>query len=333
LRLYPLKFCEIFKPKIWGGRAIESVLGKRLPPGEKIGESWELADHFGDVSIVRNGHLEGQTLRFIWRKDPKAILGEALAQRKFREFPLLVKFIDAAEDLSVQVHPDQAYVEKHDSGGESGKNESWIVLAATRGAELVAGLRQGVGREELKSAAKNGTVGECLNRVRVKAGDVIHIGAGTVHSIGKGILVCEIQQTSDATYRIWDYGRLGADGKPRPLHIEDALRVTDFGLGPVAPLSPVEQSREPVGRSTLDACPSYVIERITLASGHTEACPEGRFSIMVCTEGSGSMLADGDRVSYARGDTFLVPAAVHSIVLEPAEQTAFLKAYLPTGVA
>jgi len=329
VRLYPLKFYEILKPKIWGGRALEAIVGKRLPEGRQIGESWELVDHFDDVSVVRNGLLEGQGLREIWRRDPKGVLGEALAGRKFKEFPLLVKFIDASDVLSVQVHPDEKYAEKHDARGESGKDETWYVMAADKGAELIVGLREGLGRDEFKKAVKEGRVDECLNRIRVKAGDVIHITAGTVHAIGKGIVVCEIQQTSDATYRLWDWGRVDETGKPRPLHSEDALRVIDFDRGPVKALVPVEESKEPVERLLLDRCEVYAIERISGTAQFMERSEGGCFQILVCTGGSGSIFADGDRLAYSAGDTVLVPAAVGEVAVEPAEPTSFLKAYIP----
>jgi mannose-6-phosphate isomerase len=327
LRLYPLKFYEILKAKIWGGRAIEAAFSKVLPPGEKMGESWEVSDHFDDVSVVRNGALEGMRLRELWRGSPKEVLGEAVAAAKPREFPLLVKFIDASEILSVQVHPDQEYAKRKDPKGESGKNEAWYVVAAEEGSYLVAGLKKGVSRDDFKRATKDGGVESCLNKVKVKAGDVVHVASGTVHAIGKGILIWEVQQTSDATYRIWDWGRMGADGKPRELHVDDALSVIDFARGPVGTVAPSKVEDDRCERSVLDKCESFVIERLDCEKRFAEQSAPGRFFIFTCISGSGSILSDGDRCPYAAGDTILVPAAVESVLVEPAEKSVILKAY------
>jgi mannose-6-phosphate isomerase len=328
MALYPLKFYEIYKNKIWGGRRIEAVLGKNLPQGKKIGESWEISDHFDDVSVVRSGPLEGKTLREVWQADPKGILGKCYREGRCKYFPLLVKFIDASQDLSVQVHPDDAYAAKYDPNCDSGKNEAWYVIAAEPGAKITAGMKRGATPEEFKRLLAEGQFGDCLNSFEAKAGQVIHVAAGTVHALGKGILICEIQQTSDATYRIWDWGRLGENGKPRPLHITHALDVIDFARGPVGPVLAKEVSDNP-RRRLLDTCEFFVIESVEAGERFTETAPAESFFILICIAGSGSLVAEGERYAYALGDTILVPAAMKSVAVEPAEQSRFLKTYIP----
>jgi len=326
--LYPLKFYEIYKGKIWGGRKIEAVLGKNLPQGKLVGESWEISDHFDDMSVIRNGALEGKTLREVWQADPKGVLGKCYREGHCKYFPLLVKFIDASQDLSVQVHPDDAYAAKFDPNCDSGKNEAWYVLAAEPGARITTGMKKGVTQEEFKRLLAAGSFGDCLNSFEAKAGQVIHVAAGTVHALGKGILICEIQQTSDATYRIWDWGRVDENGKPRPLHITHALDVIDFARGPVGPVDAKEMPGSP-GRRLLDTCEFFVIEGIEALEKFTETGPAESFFILICIGGSGSIVAEGERYSYALGDTVLVPAAVKQVRVEPGEASRFLKTYIP----
>jgi len=325
--LYPLKFYEIYKPKIWGGRNIEKVLGKRLPEGD-IGESWEISDHFDDVSVVRNGALEGRSLRELWRCDPAGVLGEDITARGGREFPLMVKFIDAREWLSVQTHPDDEYARKCDPSGESGKNEAWYIVAAEPGAQLVAGLREGTTRDEFKRALDEGDLAGCLNYVDVAAGDVVHIAAGTVHAVGPGILISEIQQTSDATYRVWDWGRVGADGKPRPLHIERALEVIRFGSPPVGTVEAETIQEGAVGRAVLDRSRFFVIEKLWGETFEVERI-EGRFQILICLEGSGGIVSEGERYSFVRGDTVLLPAALGAVRVEGEGRMEVLRTFIP----
>lgn len=327
MKLYPLKFYEIYKPKIWGGRAIESILSKRLPEGG-IGESWELSDHFDDVSVVRSGALEGRSLREIWRAEPEAVLGEDLAARGFDEFPLLVKFIDAQEMLSVQAHPDDEYAEKCDPGGESGKTEGWYVVHAEPGARLVAGLAEGTTREEFRRLLDRGEVEKCLSYLDVSAGDAVHVAAGTVHAVGPGILLCEIQKTSDATYRVWDWGRVGDDGKPRPLHIERALDVIRFDRGPVGKLEPEVLESGELEHWVLDRCDYFVIEKFASANPFEAPPADGRFQILVCLSGSGSIVCGGERYAFATGDTVLFPAALGGARVEPKGPLTLLRTFM-----
>jgi mannose-6-phosphate isomerase len=218
---YPLTFKPIFKQRVWGGRNIEKLYGKPLPPDVPIGESWEISDRPGDVSVIANGPLAGKTLHELVEQHCKALLGYEAAAR----FPLLIKTLDAQEKLSLQVHPP-AHVAKQ-LGGEP-KTEMWYIAHATPDADLYVGLKHGVTRAEFERKIQDGTVAECFHRIAVKPGDVMFLPSGRVHAIGAGNVIFEIQQNSDTTYRVFDWNRVGLDGKPRELHIKESLQSINF---------------------------------------------------------------------------------------------------------
>jgi mannose-6-phosphate isomerase len=222
--LYPLIFKPIFKERVWGGRAIERLYGKNLPPGVPIGESWEISDRPGDASVIANGPLAGKDLRWLMEHHERKLLGNAKSANG--RFPLLIKILDAQEKLSLQVHPpaDKAAELK----GEP-KTEAWYIADAAPGAELYVGLKRGVTRAEFEHKIKTGAVAECFHRVPVKAGDTMFLPSGRVHAIGAGLVIFEIQQNSDTTYRVFDWNRVGLDGKPRDLHVAESLASIDFG--------------------------------------------------------------------------------------------------------
>lgn len=220
--IYPLTFQPVFKDYIWGGRELQNF-GKILPDNI-VAESWEASCHSNGVSIVDNGVLKGKDLSEVIEEYGAIIVGTDWFRKKY---PLLIKFIDANEKLSIQVHPSDEYASNFEDG-ESGKNELWYIVSSKPGSFIYYGVKEGVDRQKLKEAVSNDTVEDCLNKLEVKAGDVINIPAGTLHAIGNGIVLIEIQQNSDLTYRLYDYNRLAPDGKPRPLHIEKALDVTDY---------------------------------------------------------------------------------------------------------
>ena len=232
--LYPLRFTPILRRLIWGGRRLGSVLHKPIGDASDYAESWEISDYRDAVSVVDNGPLAGSTIRELIHWYGPGLLGSALAGRD--QFPLLVKYIDAHQDLSVQVHPDDAKGQR--LAGDSGKTETWVILEADPGSAIYAGLEQGVDRDEFAEAIRSGSVEPLLHRLEPKPGDCILIESGTVHAIGAGVLLAEIQQTSDATFRVYDWGRKGPDGKPRALHIDQALESIDFERGPVEPITP-----------------------------------------------------------------------------------------------
>ncbi len=230
--LYPLRFQPIFKPAIWGGRRLAEMF-PGAPAEGPIGEAWVLSDHGDDVSVVADGPLTGTTLRELMRDRREELLGPSLAHHE--TFPLLLKFIDARENLSVQVHPNDDLAQEL-AGVSRGKSEAWVVLHAEPGSRIYAGLKEGVDRPRLEKAIAEGTVADCLHSFEPTVSDCVYLPAGTIHALGGGITIFEVQQTSDTTYRLFDWNRVDAKtGRPRDLHIEKALASTDFKHEPVRP--------------------------------------------------------------------------------------------------
>jgi len=221
--LYPFTFQPRFKDRVWGGRHLARLYNKPLPAGQPIGESWEITDRPGDISVITNGPLAGTDLHWLVENHRAELLGDAKLQGD--RFPLLIKLLDAREKLSLQVHPpaDKAT----ELGGEP-KTEMWFIADAEPGAELYVGLKRGVKRAEFESRIQDGSVAECFHRVPVKAGDAMFLPSGRVHAIGAGLVIFEIQQNSDTTYRVFDWNRVGLDGKPRELHVQQSLASIDF---------------------------------------------------------------------------------------------------------
>jgi mannose-6-phosphate isomerase len=223
MTLYPLTFKPILKERVWGGRNLERLYHKPLPPGAPIGESWEISDRPGDASVIANGPLAGRDLRWLMENHAGELLGER--QRAAKRFPLLIKILDAHEKLSLQVHPPAA--KAAELGGEP-KTEMWYVAEAVPGAELFVGLKRGVTRAGFEAKIGDGTVADCFQRLTVEKGDVMFLPSGRVHALGAGLVIFEIQQNSDTTYRVFDWNRTGLDGKPRELHIPQSLASIDF---------------------------------------------------------------------------------------------------------
>ncbi len=221
--LYPLTFHPLFKERVWGGRNLERLYQKPLPPDKLIGESWEITDRAEGVSTIANGPLAGRTLRWLMEEHRRDILGKDAAEAG--PFPLLIKILDATETLSVQVHPPAGIAQR--LGGES-KSEMWYITDARPEAALFAGLKGGVTRLEFEQRIRDGSVAECLHRIPVQAGDALFLPSGRLHAIGAGNVLFEIQQNSDTTYRVFDWNRLGLDGRPRTLHVAESLESIDF---------------------------------------------------------------------------------------------------------
>ncbi len=321
---YPIKLRPVYKDYVWGGRYFENF-NRELPEGT-IAESWELSCHKSGVSVAANGVLSGKTLTEIVSKDKYNIVG-TLFPKDMDEIPLLIKFIDANDKLSVQVHPDDSFAFEHEGG--RGKNEMWYVYDAKPGARLVAGLKQGVGKEEFILAIKENRIEECLNEVEVQPGDVINVPAGLLHSIGAGTVIVEIQQTSDITYRVFDYNRVDSNGVGRPLHLEKALRVVDFASNP----GKVKISGIPIKvdsrftKTIYVANKFFACEKYQVNGSIAEATDNSRFYAYICLEGRGHILCENMTVSFCAGETILIPAALGKYVME-GEFTA-LKAYVP----
>src|SRR5664279_4551011 len=222
--LYPFVFDPIFKDRIWGGRELENLCAKQLPPGKPIGESWEISDRPGDASVIANGPLAGKNLRWLMENHGRELLGDAKPAAAGR-FPLLCKILDAREKLSLQVHPPASKAKELQ--GEP-KTEMWFIAEAAPDASLYVGLKKGVTRAEFEQKISDGSVADCFHRIPVKAGDTMFLPSGRVHAIGDGLVIFEIQQNSDTTYRVFDWNRVGLDGKPRELHIAQSLASIDF---------------------------------------------------------------------------------------------------------
>ena len=328
LPLYPLRFHPILKRLIWGGRRLGAFLDKPIGDDHDYAESWEISDHRRDVSIVADGPLEGVTLRQLLHDRADELLGPAFADR--RQFPLLVKFLDANRHLSVQVHPDDA--QGRVLADDNGKTEAWVVIHAEPGSLIFAGLNPGVTRMDLAAAIETGRVEPLLHRFEAKASDCVMIPAGTVHAIGEGIVLAEIQQMSDATFRVFDWGRLGPDGSPRALHAREALESTDFNAHPVNPLRPEIERIEGGTRERLAECSYFAIERLSL-TGPAEVGGGDRFTIVVGVEGRSAIEHRGESYALEKGQTRLLPAAIGACRVRPDPSATVLCCRVPDAEA
>ncbi len=302
----PLKMKPVLKEKVWGGDRLATLLGKNARPDTPIGESWELADHPHGTSTIAGGRFAGRPLREVLQRNADAILGpRGVGMGWGRRFGLLIKFIDATEKLSVQVHPDDAAAPE----GERGKTECWTILHAEPGAWIVYGTTPGTTRESFAAAVEEDAVEDCLARREVKAGDFIWVPAGTLHAIGPGIVLAEIQQNSDVTYRVYDWGRTGLDGKPRELHVEEALEATNFS-GDVPPSGGKGRTADETGLviEHLVDCPVFSASRVRLDRRPWAAETKGQCAALVVVGGEARLATPGGDVLLAKGDTVLVPA-------------------------
>ena len=303
---YPMKLQAPLKDYIWGGTKLKTDYGKQTDL-EKVSESWELACHKDGQSVIVNGEAAGQTLEDWLRAQDKSVLGTRGA--KFPYFPLLIKLIDAKDNLSVQVHPDNDYAMRAE--GEYGKTEMWYIVECEPGASLLYGFKQKISKEEFAQRIADNTLLEVCNRVPVHKGDVFFIPSGTLHAIGKGIVICEIQQNSNTTYRIYDYGRVGKDGKPRELHVEKAKDVTR--------LEPPTRSAKPL--ATLDifadadaellaTCEYFTTYHFHLHGEVKLTAGMGSFQSITVTEGSLGLAAEHGTVELSKGETVFLPAGL-----------------------
>ncbi len=317
MKVYPLKFKPIYKERIWGGQKLRQVFNKDIPPGEKIGESWELADLPEDKSVICNGEFAGQTLAWVVKKYPKQITSD---ENFTIPFPLLIKFLDAEDILSVQVHPDAQTCRRMGKGQP--KTECWYVISAGPGAVIYKGLRRSVTKKQFAEAINDGSVAELLAEVPVQVGQCHFLPAGTVHSIGPGLLLAEIQTPSDTTYRVFDFNRVNDTGKARELHIEEALESIHFGL---------QSSDLPVttvGR--LVDCEHFKVDKGHQSKGCELLLASGKMNIMVFITGSGTIRsADGNHVEFRAGDMLLIPAAYEGAILFT-DDTQYLTVTVPT---
>ncbi len=338
----PLLFRPLIKRIRWGGTRLGTRLGKEIGELTDAAESWEIVDHGDDQSVVMQGDLSGTSLHQLVNKYADNLFG---SDHSREQFPLLVKFLDANDVLSVQVHPNDVEAKKF-GVNENGKTEAWVIIDAEPDSCIYAGLKEGVDRQKFLAAVGQGDVEECLHEIVVQPGDCFFIPAGTVHAIGAGILLAEIQQSSDLTFRIHDWGRVGDDGQPRELHLEEALACVDYERGPVQAVvgKPVdvsfgdnsgdESADEPHNSKVeeLVACEHFVIRRWQLDQSATMET-ENRFRIVLVLSGAMSVQTTGFSHLLETGQTILFPASCPAITLTPGDgDVVFLETYLPEAV-
>lgn len=318
--LYPFTFEPRFKERVWGGRNLGKLFGKPLPGNQPIGESWEISDRPGDVSIINNGVLAGRDLRWLMENHGARVLGNAHALNG--RFPLLIKLLDAQEKLSLQVHPP---ADKAAQLGGEPKTEMWYVADAVPGAELYVGLKRGVTRADFERKIADGSVADCFHRVAVRAGDVMFLPSGRVHAIGAGLVLFEIQQNSDTTYRVFDWNRVGLDGKPRELHIAQSLASIDFA--DIEPGLVENRFTEDGGLRTrmLVRDRLFAVQEIVAAAGATVPLAPGLMQIVACVKGKLSVGFDRQHQVLTPGQFCLVPAAIEGVTLHAETAVTFLR--------
>lgn len=305
---YPFVFEPIYKTMPWGGTNLNALYRKNSP-FEKTGESWDITCRDGEMGVIANGSLRGERFIDVIKEDPAGVLGGAIAGAG--GFPLLIKLIDANDFLSVQVHPDDAYARRAENYPQ-GKNEMWYCLSAEQGAYLYLGLKAGVSRAEFKNAVKNGAACALLNKTPVREGDIINIPAGLVHAIGKGIIIAEIQQNSDITYRVFDYNRTDGAGGKRELHINKALDVIDF-TGRHSPLPAAPKLISSNGAKTEYLCVEnayFAVHLVDIREKSAERGDPARFCTLTCVKGEVEIKTPLCGVSLLKGDSAFIPAAL-----------------------
>ena len=308
----PMKLKAPLKDYLWGGHRLKKEFGKKTTL-EKVAESWELSCHKDGLSVIDGGEYAGLTLQEYADKMEKAVFGTHC--EAFEEFPLLIKLIDAEQNLSVQVHPSNEYALAVE--GEYGKTEMWYVVDAKEGASLIYGLNRTVGKEEFAARIRDNTLLEICNFVPVKKGDVFFIEAGTLHAIGAGILIAEIQQNSNSTYRVYDYGRVGADGKPRQLHVEKALDVTRLAPAERVPgPASAPRSEGDLTRTLLGTCEYFTASLLELDGLAEDCVGTESFHSLLVLEGSGELCWSGGCLALQKGGSFFLPAGFGAYTLK-----------------
>jgi mannose-6-phosphate isomerase len=321
MKPYPLKFQPEFKERVWGARAL-ARFGFALPAGS-IGEGWMIGEHPNGTTAVADGALAGMRLDELRERFGAEWLGAKGISAKTGRFPLLIKLLDCSDDLSVQVHPNDHY--ERLSEGELGKTEMWYVLDAKPGAKIIYGLRDGVDRATLAEAIAENRIMDCLHEVDAKPGDTFYIPAGTVHALGAGVLVAEIQQNSDTTYRLYDYNRPGLDGKPRELHIEDSLNVIAYD-GSGASYGTTELADDNAWLQ-LAASPYFIVEKGRVGGEWALSTTADSFHILIACEGEGTVRWTDGEALLRPGDCYLMPANLGAYTL--AGSLTMLRSYCP----
>jgi len=329
--IYPLTFTPVFKDYIWGGRNLETVLGRTIPAGV-VAESWDISGHPSSPTTVNNGPLEGKTLPEVMQLLGLNLVGrrsESMLQRG--KFPLLVKLLDANQPLSVQVHPDDAYAQAHEQG-ELGKTEMWYILQAEPNAKLIYGLARETTPEKFAAALQAGQLESCLHYLPIQAGQAVFIPAGSLHAIMGGIVLVEIQQNSDTTYRVYDWNRLGADGQPRPLQVDKAMQVINFKQIEPEPY-PIELIKESDGirHELITHCVEFQVERFTFKAGaiFRGHCKGNTFEIWGVMSGAGQINWGGEPLDLAAVHFALLPATLGDFEIKIHTPGEWLRVYVP----
>jgi mannose-6-phosphate isomerase len=323
VKLVPSRLAPLFVPRIWGARKLAPLFD--APPGpEPVGEVWLT----GEQSTFASGPFSGRTLGEVWPSLAPEWTGTRV--RNVPRIPLLVKFLFPEDKLSVQVHPSDDYARAHDTeSGRVGKTEMWYVIDAQQGAEIGLGFQPGVTRESFERAIGEDNVEYTLRQIKVKAGEIFFVPAGTAHMIGPGMVLCEIQQHSDITYRVFDFNRLQPDGTPRPLHIRQALEVLDFGEPRGGQMQPARVQSGPLAKTYLVACRYFAAEKWEFAASVSAATSGQAFELLIFLSGHGAIESAGEPHPYARAEVWLIPAALGAYQLLPQSATTLLRTYVP----
>ena len=319
MKYYPLQFEPILKERIWGGEKLKTILNKPIS-SNITGESWEISTVEGDVSVISNGDLAGKSLNELIDSNPEELLGTEVYQKFGKQFPLLFKYLDAREDLSIQVHPnDELAKKRHNSFG---KTEMWYVMQADKDAEIIVGFKENSNATEYLENLNNKTLLSILDNIKVAVGDVFFLETGTVHAIGAGMVIAEIQQTSDITYRLYDFDRVDAAGNQRELHVELALDAINYNKIDTAKKYDTTLNIS----NTMVNCPYFTTNFLPL-DGRISVYKSGNsFTVYMCVEGSFELESEGVKYKYMLGDTILIPAALKTLDING--QASILEIYI-----
>lgn len=322
--MYPLKFKKVFKDKVWGGRKLETILGMTLPLDESIGESWEVSSHKNGMSLVEEGEFAGKSLETLLKEYKEELVGQEVYEKYGDNFPLLIKYLDVNDRLSVQVHPSDDYALRVEK--EFGKSESWYIIDASSDAKLIMGLSQGITREKFEEKVKNKDFSDLFNIVSVKKGDFINVNPGLVHASLEGwVLICETQQNSDTTYRIYDFDRI-VDGELRPLHLDRASEVIVYGEKPEISTEEGRENIESEGAIIQELIRGeyFSIDKIKVEGKYQDKVHKA-FTVLSILDGAGSIVYNNKEYPFKKGDTYFIPA---NLLIEINGKTELLKSYI-----
>jgi mannose-6-phosphate isomerase len=323
----PARLEPIFSPRPWGPLSLAPFFPEKSNLTEPLGEAWLT----GNDCVFASGPYAGKRLADAWREMPAEWTGTSVVRD--RSFPLLVKFLFVEDKLSVQVHPDDDYAARHEqAAGGRGKTEMWYAMRAREGAEVMVGLKPGVDREQFRRSIADGTAEDCLEHIPLRAGEAIFVSAGTAHTIGPGLILCEIQEHSDLTYRVYDYNRRDAKRQARALHIEKALEVMRFGRQNCGKIEPVRVERNSMTTTYFAACRYFVAEKWEFEKNVAQSVPLGRFELLIFLEGRGEIHWADQHAKYGPTQVWLIPAALAEYELKPDSRSELLRTYVPSDV-